>query len=122
MLGNWSEDCRRIRRGPLVEYRSEYWLVVVMSGLSEYWLVVMSETLVSLVGDLVGGGPADWSETGPETTGDWRGLVGGLVGSTVGAGVALAEWSAAMLGNWSEDCRRIRRGLLVEYWSEYWSE
>jgi hypothetical protein len=55
------------------------------------------------------------------------GLVGGLVSSSP---LALAEWSAAMLGNQSEDCRRRRRGTRVPVgvpvggdvgdWSEYW--
>jgi hypothetical protein len=56
---------------------------VMSAEWSEYWLVVMSGRLVGV-----------WSE-------DW---------SVQRWALALAEWSAAMLGNWSEDCRRIRRG------------
>jgi hypothetical protein len=48
------------------------------------------------------------SETG-------RSLVGGLVGSTAGAGAGgmVGETVGGDVSNWSEDCRRIRRGPLV---------
>jgi hypothetical protein len=97
-VSNWSEDCRRIRRGPLVGVPVGHWSVVMSADWSEYWLAVMS-------GDWSGGLVGDWSVQRwalalAETVGD----VGQLVG----------------------DCRRIRLGTAgreyyLEYWSEYWS-